>query len=220
MNGTRRSFLTLVASLSLVIVSCAHREHAPDDPGGGPPLLRVDVEDADEAILLEQALKLRPVRTSGRALYFESTADSEKRLREAGFEPVAADPQEGVSEVVVVRRKGPERRLADAGAHVVLREPGYWIVRVTSAQRRTLARLGFRVEPLGKREPRPRQVNVTAADAQQVRDVVARHIDVFHVAPGEKGVTVRGAAFDDAIDALRARGLEVQVLPDPPGVTR
>jgi hypothetical protein len=63
-------------------------------------------------------------------------------------------------------------------------------------------------------------VSVAAADADQIREVVARHVDVFHVEKGEKGSTVRGAAFDDGIDALRARGLHVQVLPDLPGVSR
>jgi hypothetical protein len=219
-DRTRRFRLPiLIAALSLA--ACAHGDRVPDEPGpGGPPLLRIDVEDADEGLLVEQELKLRPVRARGRALYFVRTADTESRLRGAGFEPVAADPEEGAAEVVVVRRKGPETRLADAGARVLLRERGYWVVRVTPAQRRTLARLDYRVEPLGDREPRPRQVSVAAADPDQVRDVVARHMDVFHVEKGEKGVVVRGAAFDDGIDALRAEGLDVQVLPDLPGVTR
>jgi hypothetical protein len=211
-------------AVALSLVSCTHLERIPDEPKpAGPPLLRIDVEDADEARLVEQELKLRPVRARGRTLYFERTDDSERRLRGAGFEPVAADPEEGAAEVVVVRRTGPETRLTDAGARVLLREKAYWIVRVTPAQRRTLARLDFGIEPLGDREPHPRQVSVTAADATQVREVVALHMDVFHVEgprKGEKGLVVRGAAFDDGIDALRAERLNVVVLPDLPGVTR
>lgn len=220
MNRTHRLGVQMLAA-GLALAACAHAERVPEEPApAGPPLLRVEAEDADEALLVEQQLKIRPVRASGRTLYFERTADAERLLREAGFEPAAADPEEGAAQVVVVRRKGAEKRLADAGARVLLREPGYWIVRVSPAQRRTLARLGYRVEPLGDREPHPRQVRVAAADADQVRDVVARHVDVFHVERGEKGLVVRGAAFDDAIDALRALGLAVEVLPDPPGVTR
>ena len=224
MDRTRRFRLPSLA-VALTLVSCGHLERIPDEPKPtGPPLLRIDVEDADEALLVEQELKLRPVRARGRSLYFVLTDDTERRLRGAGFEPVVADPEEGAAEVVVVRRAGPESRLADVGARVLLREGAYWIVRVTPAQRRTLARLDFRVEPLGDREPHPRQVSVTAADATQVREVVARHMDVFHVEEprkGEKqGLVVRGAAFDDGIDALRAERLNVVVLPDLPGVTR
>lgn len=219
-----RQFRLKSLAVALSLVSCAHLDRIPDEPRpAGPPLLRIDVEDADEARLVEQELKLRPVRARGRTLYFDRTADVEQRLRGAGFEPVAADPEEGAAEVVVVRRMGPETRLADAGARVVLREREYWIVRVTPAQRRTLARLDYRIEPLGDRGPHPRQVSVTAADATQVREVVALHMDVFHVEKakkGEKGLVVRGAAFDDGIDALRAERLDVVVLPDLPGVTR
>ena len=53
-----------------------------------------------------------------------------------------------------------------------------------------------------------------------ISDVVARHVDVFNVESAEQGLVVHGAAFDDGIDALRAEGLDVKILPDPPGVTR
>lgn len=220
MNRARR-FRLLPFVSGLMLASCAHPGSAPEEPAPvSPRLIRVDVEDSDEGHLVQQELKLEPVRTIGRSFYFERTAVAESRLRAAGFEPVLAEPEEGMAEVVVVRRKGSERALTDAGAHVMLRERTYWIVRVTPAQRRTLARLGYRVAPLGKREPHPRQVSVAAADADQVREVVARHMDVFHVEQRGKAITVRGAAFDDGIDALRARGFEVKVLPDLPGVTR
>jgi hypothetical protein len=82
-------------------VACAHQERVSESArSGGAPLLRIQVDDADEALLVQQQLKLRPIRARGSALYFARTAETEALLRRAGFEPAAADPEEGTSALV------------------------------------------------------------------------------------------------------------------------
>jgi len=122
--------------------------------------------------------------------------------------------------VMVIRKKGTEEDLAKAGTTVVLREREYWVVRATLKQLQLLERLGFVVEELGRREPRPRQVRIVVPRLEQVAEVGGLRVDIYDTAKSEKGYVILGGAFDDSIDELKAAGFEVEILADPPGVVR
>lgn len=181
---------------------------------------RIDVDDSTEAVLIEQELGIKPEVIRGRSFFYRGNEQINKRLQEFGYQPVATDPEDILSRVVRIPRRGKEAALRDVGVTVILRERTYWVVRATAKQLRVLTRLGYGVQDLGKREVRPRQVSVRVSTASQVADVVAPRIDIYHVRPVEKGFVVRGAAFDYAIDELRDLGFVVTVEPDPPGVIR
>jgi hypothetical protein len=121
-------------------------------------LYRIEVEDAIEAGLIEQQLRIKPAIVHGRFFYYYGNEENNELLERYGYEPVRVNREEVLTRVVRVIHKGEEEELSKAGVTVLLRERGYWIVRATLAQLRLLGRLGYEVEGLGRREPRPRQV--------------------------------------------------------------
>lgn len=224
-----------VLACCFVIPFLASPESARAAPPGGPQmerppaqrpaerpgrLYRIEIEDATEAGLIEQQLKIKPELVRGRHFYYRGDDALNNRLREFGYAPAAADPEEVETRVVRIPRKGTEAALREVGVHVILAERRYWVVRASPQQLRLLRRLGYTVLALGKFELRPRQVNLVVEREADIRDTVARHIDIYSVQRTPKGYLVRGGAYDDAIAALRKLGLTVNIDPDPPGVIR
>lgn len=183
-------------------------------------LYRIDVEDAIEAALLEQELQVHPELVQGRQFYFYGDESIIGPLREYGYLPEPADPEEVLTRVMRVEAKGEEAVVRDTGAQIILREKEYWVVRATAKQFKILSRLGYRIEDLGKREPRPRQVSLLVKSVSTVEDVARTGVDIYNVQPIKRAYMIHGGAFDDAIDHLREKGFTVEVLPDPPGVIR
>jgi hypothetical protein len=196
----------------------AAQQNQAEPPKG--KLYWVQVEDADEAALIEQELKIKPQLVRDGRFYYYGDQPTNTRLIEIGYEPVSVDPQEVFFRLVRVVRKGSEQTLRDLGAVIVLRERGYWIVRANSRQLRLLTRLGYVVQPLGKQEPRPRQVSISVSNESDVAAVGGLRVDIYSVRKDPSGFVIYGGAFDDAIDDLRAHGFKVKIEPDPPGVTR
>ena len=181
---------------------------------------RIDVEDGTEAGLVEQQLKIKPALVRDRSLYYYGNEETNELLRRYGYEPVRMNPEDVLTRVVRVIHKGDEEDLLKAGVIILLREHEYWIVRATLTQLRLLGRLGYQVEELGRREPRPRQVRIVVSSREQVVEVGAHRVDIYSAAKSERGYVILGGAFDDSIDELRAAGFRVEILADPPGVIR
>lgn len=181
---------------------------------------RIDVEDAIEAGLVEQQLKIKPVLVRDRSLYYYGSEETNELLRRYGYEPVRMNPEDVQTRVVRVIHKGEEQDLSKAGVTILLREREYWIVRATLTQLRLLGQLGYKVEELGRREPRPRQVRIVVSRREQVAEVGAHRVDIYSTAKSERGYVILGGAFDDSIDELRAVGFQVEILADPPDVVR
>lgn len=214
----RRGGPTLLLVGGMVLLSA--RSGAQEASRATDSLYRIEVEDATEAALIEQELKVRPVLVRGRSFFYLAEPALNRRLEELGFKPERSEAAELSSRVVRVPRTRPEPRLRDLGARVILRERGYWIVRVTEAQLAALRRADFKDEPLRPGEPRPRQVRLLLRDTESIRERIAPRIDLYNVEATKEGYAVLGSAFDDALDHLRAQGFTIQVLPDPPGVKR
>ncbi len=181
---------------------------------------RIEVEDVTEASLVEQQLKIRPALVRDRSLYYYGNEETNELLRKYGYEPMQMNPADVLTRVVRVIHKGDEEDLSKTGVTILLREHGYWTVRATLTQMRLLGRLGYQVEELGRREPRPRQVRIVVSKREQVAEVGAHRVDIYSAAKSEKGYAILGGAFDDSIDELRAAGFKVEILADPPGVIR
>ncbi len=181
---------------------------------------RIEVEDVTEASLVEQQLKIRPALVRDRSLYYYGNEETNELLRKYGYEPMQMNPADVLTRVVRVIHKGDEEDLSKTGVTILLREHGYWTVRATLTQMRLLGRLGYQVEELGRREPRPRQVRIVVSKREQVAEVGAHRVDIYSAAKSEKGYAILGGAFDDSIDELRAAGFKVEILADPPGVKR
>jgi len=183
-------------------------------------LYRIEVEDADEAALIEQELKVKPELVRGRSFYYYGNENINRRLQEFGYHPSVEDADSVLTRVVRVVGKGTEAPLREIGLTIVLRERGYWIARGTLKQLRALSRAEYAIQDLRKGEPYPRQVRLTVTKLSDVSDVVAPRIDIHTVQKSKEGFVVFGGAFDESLDELRAMGFKVEILPDPPGVTR
>ena len=186
-------------------------------------LFRIEVEDAIEAELITQQLKIKPQLVEGRSFFYCGNEETNKLLGSYGYEPSRADPEEVFKRVVRVIRKGSEEDLRDCGIVIILREREYWIVRATLKQLRVLQKRGYEIKEIGRDEARPRQIKVTVHSMGQVEEAGKIGIDIYSVGRAEKEhetLFVYGGAFDDAIDELKRQGFEVEILPDPPGVKR
>jgi hypothetical protein len=217
-----RSIAVFCCVVILSIASCPPISGQTPDPGANQarPLYRIEVEDATEAALIEQELKVRPELIQGRSFYYYGDENINKQLRALDYQPALVDPDDVLTRLVRVERKGTEAALRDFGVTIVLREREYWVVRGTPRQLRVLSRSGYKVQELGKWEPRPRQIRLIVSNASQVAEVAGLRVDVYSAQKTEQGYVIHGAAFDDVIDELQARGFKVEILPDPPGVIR
>ena len=186
-------------------------------------LFRIEVDDAIEAELITQQLKIKPQVVEGRSFFYCGDEEINKLLGSYGYEPSPADAEEAFSKVVRVAHKGNEEDLRDCGILIVLREREYWVVRVTLKQLRVLHKLGYPIREIGRDEPRPRQIRVTVHSLAQVAQAGRIGVDIYSVGKAEKeqeGLYVYGGAFDNVVDELQKQGFKVELLPDPPGVTR
>lgn len=223
--------ITFCIALLFAVAGC---KHAPGY-GGAPgvdlepprePILAVGVGDAIEAALLEQQLRLVPVRLDGTTLYLYDRGDIRARLASLGYEPQRVNGAEVARRVVRVSLQGgaPRDDLSKFGVNVINREREHWVVTGTVAALRALAGAGYRLEPVRDPEPRPRQVRIRARSAEDVGKL-GGIVDIYSVEragrPNEQqregAVIVYGAAFDSQIDQVRELGMEVEILPPPPG---
>ncbi|MFQ6007080.1 MAG: hypothetical protein ACE5OQ_16440 [Woeseia sp.] len=179
----------------------------PKDPR---QIYSVQVADAMEAALLQQPLKLEPIAREGSTLYFFDAPGLNDRLRTFGYEPIAANPYEVYRRVVRVERRGSEQELIAAGIRIINREKTHWVVEGSLANLRMLERSGYRLSPLPRNEPRPREVRIRAKSKADVAKIGALHIDIYSVVEVKEGFEVYAGAFDYQIDRLREKGFTVQ----------
>ncbi len=180
---------------------------APEDPR---PVLSVVVEDPTEVELLVQELELEPIGLEGNTLHFFDRANLRARLRDLGYTPRPANPQDVFHRVVRVQRRGEEERLVVSGVQIINREEEYWIVRGTLRQLHILRQLGYTIGAVGPDEPRPREVRIQVPTRQDVIEVGALDVDIYSVEETREGFTIYGGAFDFQIDLLRERDYTVE----------
>lgn len=179
------------------------------------PRYAVTVEDPDEIALLQQQLELRRVVATRGTIYFDADSAALGRLRELGYHEATVDPEVVDYRVVRVARRGSEERLREFGAIVVSREKRYWIVSAGLGQLRRMAREGYRLEPLGPAEPRPRSIRIDVASPADVQRVANLQVDIYNVSDSAGVYTILGGALDMQIDRLREAGFIVNLLPSP-----
>jgi hypothetical protein len=178
----------------------------PPDPR---PVLAIEVADDIEVDLLQQQLKLEAVRRDGRWLYFHEAGDISDRLVQYGYQPQRVNAYDVFRQVVRARRQGEEDALGKFGVTLINREETYWVVEGALGNLRALERAGYRLEVLGKNEPRPREIRVSLRSRADVQRIAEMHVDVFSVGETKAGWVLTGAAFDHQIDRMRAAGFEV-----------
>ena len=186
------------------------------EPNDGRPLFSIEVGDGIETALIQQRLRLEPLRLEGKRLYFHDTGDIRAQLAAFGYEPAPADPYRVYERVVRVRKRGDEAALRRAGVTLINREAEAWIVRGDLGTLRGLVSAGYLITPIASNEPRPRYIRVyvsTPAQAQEVGRIVSIYAS-GRAGDQERGLLLAAEAFDTDIDALIAAGYRIERI-DP-----
>jgi hypothetical protein len=216
-----------VAIFAVLLCACRHGGYGGGGTGPGTPavqlepndtrpLFSIEVGDEIEAALLQQRLRLEPLRLDGKRLFFHDAGDIRAQLAVFGYEPVQADPYRVYQRVVRVRKRGDEAALRRAGVTLINREPEAWIVRGDLGTLRGLVAAGYVITPIASNEPRPRYIRVyvgTPAQAQEVGRIVSIYAS-GRAGDQDRGLLLAAAAFDADIDALLAAGYRVERI-DP-----
>jgi hypothetical protein len=183
-------------------------------------LYRIEVEDADEAGLIQQELKIQPEVVRGRYFYYLGDDVLNRRLISYGYSPIAVAQDEILTRVVRITPPKDESAVLRSGAKIVLRERESWYMRGTAKQLEALSSAGFQLADTGNRPMVPRRVQIQLRLGDDVNKQVGGRVEINSVRQDRGRLIVLGEAFDDAIAELRARSLKVEVLPDYPGVVR
>ena len=183
-------------------------------------LYRIEVEDADEAGLIQQELKIKPEVVRGRYFYYFGDDVLNRRLIPYGYAPVPVEQDEILTRLVRIAPPKDDAVVLRSGAKIVLRERENWFVRVTPRQLESLAREGYKFAEIGDKPLVPRRVQILLRRGDDVNHQIGGRVEINEVRQDRTRLIVVGEAFDDAIAELRARSLKVEILPDYPGVVR
>jgi hypothetical protein len=184
-------------------------------------LYRIEVEDADEAGLIQQQLKITPEVVRGPFFYYFGDESINRRLISYGYSPVAVELDEIVSRVVQVAPQKSDAALRQAGVKILLQERENWYLRGTVKQLEALAGTGYQIREPGSKVLVPRRIQILLPHPGEVNKQVGGRVEINEVRKDRAGrLIVVGEAFDDAIAELRTRGLKVDILPDYPGIVR
>jgi len=183
-------------------------------------LFRIEVEDADEAGLIQQELKIKPEVVRGRYFYYFGDEDINRRLIPYGYAPLAVQQDEIVTRLVRIAPPKDDSGVRRSGAQIVLRERESWYVRGTARQLEALTLAGFKLAEPGSKPMVPRRVQIQLRRGDDVNRQIGGRVEITEVRQDRGRIVVVGEAFDDAITELRARSLKVDILPDYPGVVR
>jgi hypothetical protein len=183
-------------------------------------LYRIRVDDAVEAELIQQELKIVPEGVRDNWFYYYGNARLNKILRQYDYHPALQNPDDFFTRIVRISPARREEELRKSGVLVLLRESRYWIVRVSQRQLRQLSSRGFGPHSIGEHDLQPRQLRLFVPTLHAVQQAASLGMDIYVARPEKRGYVITGGALDDVIDRLRAAGLPVEILPDVPGVTR
>jgi len=220
-----RKYLLLNVFVLIFILGCA--PGSPEKPE--PPesresrksmdkrqLFRIEVEDADEAGLIEQQLGLKPERIMGGMFYYYGDDKLNKRLAEYDYRPEAVDPNEVFGRLAVVKDVRDEKALREMGVRILLREETHLIIHATPVQLRRLTDAGYAISDSVKGEPRPRMIRIHVAREKDLLDVTPYLSDYYSLDSDEKskGYVIHGTAWDDMIDDMRSEGYTIEFVKD------
>lgn len=219
-SATSKSLLRVRLLLSILAVIPVTYAPAQTRCSHDRELYRIRVDDAIEAELIQQELKIIPEAVRDNWFYYYGNDRLNKILRQYDYHPSSQNPDDFFTRIVRISPVRREEEFRKLGAKVLLREPSYWIARASLRQLRQLYRRGYDPHPVEERYLRPRQLRLFVTTPQAVQQTASLGLDIYLARAERGGYVITGGALDDVIDRLRAAGLSVEILPDLPGVTR
>lgn len=207
---------TISALLAFVLTagSCQNRQALSLQAPTNRDVYSVVVDDAAEAELLRDQLKLEIVQILMPNVYF--LADGEavvSQLQALGYAEVRKQNPDDVYRLYgKITGEYKADVISRAGAIVITQEKDFIIVYGTITALKALQREGYALW-----QPddgiRPREIQVTVKSQPDVQRIYTMGVDIFTAVPdGNGGFTIHGSAFDFQIDSIKRMNYEVTLL--------
>lgn len=206
--------ISILLMCVLTAGSCQNRQELILEAPTNREVYTVTVEDATEAELLREQLKLEIIHILIPDVYF--LADGEaivSQLQSLGYTDVRKQNPDDVFRLygkIIGEYKTDV--ISRFGVIVVTQEKDFIIVYGTITALKALQREGYTLW-----QPddglRPREIRVTVKSQPDVQRIYDMGVDIFTAVPDDKGgFTVHGSAFDFQIDSIKRMNYDVTIL--------
>lgn len=206
--------IPILLACVLTAGSCQTRQALSLEAPTNREVYAVTVDDATEAELLREQLKLEIIHILMPDVYF--LADGEaivSQLQSLGYTEVKKQNPDDVYRLYgKITGEYKADVISRAGAIVVTQEKDFIIVYGTITALKSIQREGY---ALWKPDDgiRPREIKVTVKDQPDVQRIYDMGVDIFTAVPdGNGGFIIHGSAFDFQIDSIKRMNYEVTVL--------
>jgi hypothetical protein len=212
-----------VCIIFLAFESCfVKKQQTAFNPPNKDPIYSIAVDDASEAALLQQQLKLNVVKIENNRMYFSNGSNSlANKLKELGYEKVIReDLLQVYKKYCQIRQPATEdsmqknllSALSRQDVQVVNREKDHWVIYGSLKALNSLKKAGYVISNLPY-ELRPREIEVTVKTTEDVQKVAAANVDIFSAERDRatNGIIIHGSAFDYQIDKVRDMGFGVTI---------
>lgn len=216
-----RSYL-LGILLFVFIQSCTTAKTGDLEPASKLPVYSIKVEDATEAAILEQELKLQILKLEGNQLYYSDEKGAMgDRLVQFGYDrPTKEDPYQVNKTYRMLLLKSVKdslpalaAKLKELKLSVINQEKDHWVLYGSLAALQQVQSKGYQLAKLNY-ELRPREIKVEVESREDIQKIANLGVDIFSSASSQtrRIIIVEGSAFDHQIEEIRKMGFTVTIV--------
>ncbi len=206
----------------VLAISCTTVKTGDLEPASKVPVYSITVEDATEAAILEQELKLQILKIEGNQLYYsDENGAMADRLVQFGYNrPTKEDPYQVNKTYRMLLLKSVKDSLPVMLAKVkelkitlINQEKDHWVLYGSLADLKQLQAQGYQLTKLNY-ELRPREIKVEVESREDIQKIANLGVDIFSSASSQtrRIIIVEGSAFDHQIEEIRKMGFTVTVV--------
>ena len=204
------------------ILSCTTVKTGDLEPASKVPVYSIMVEDATEAAILEQELKLQILKMEGNQLYyFDEKGAMTDRLVEFGYNrPTKEDPYQVNKTYRMLLLKNVKDSLPALAAQLkelkltlVNQEKDHWVLYGSLSALQQFQSKGYQLAKLNY-ELRPREIKVEVGSREDIQKIANLGVDIFSSSSSQtrRIIIVDGSAFDHQIEEIRKMGFTVTIV--------
>jgi hypothetical protein len=216
------NFLPPFFGMLMIFSSCVSEKSPELQPDNKMPVYSVQVEDATEAALIEQELKINIVRLTGnRLFYYDENNGFAQQLKQLGYGDAQKEDLYQVykkyQKLMLAGLKDSlpafRKKLMEQNIIVINQEKDHWIVYGTLAALNQIIKQGYTLQKIDY-EPRPREVEIYVNSVDDVQKIANLGIDIFSSQAGkaERSITIHGSAFDHQLEDVKNLGFTFKII--------
>lgn len=220
-NNIRNTAWLLLGSL-LFLSACVSSKKGDLTPENNTPVYSVAVEDATEASLIEQEVKVTVLQVSNNRLYYyDENNRYAEQLKQLGYgETQKEDLYQVYKKYQKLLLKGVKdslpvfrNKLQELKITLINQEKDHWVVYGNLAALNQLKKQGYSLQKMDY-EVRPREVEIQVNKQEDVQKISELGIDIHsaQAAKTDRSIIIHGSAFDHQIEAVKAMGFTVKII--------